>query len=415
MTTGSAASYRSEQERGRLGRPTAPLWVALGVGGWVGLAWLLRRMLDADAAGAGFDLELILQAGRDLSAGRSPYDPAMLQGIPPAAPTLFFSYPPHVAQLTSLFAGTPMVTALAVLWAAAALGVAVIAASLTSRIAPTTTRTTSVLVALAVAPFCLAFATGLLFGNVNVLFPLAYGLMLLAALGTSRADLVAGGIALALATVTKLHPGSMAVWFLVRGVRERRAGGASGSWLVLAVAIVVVLAVLGASIAAGGLDLWSEYARVVRTGASASIIDPRNAGPAAQIALIFGLGDAAARFIQVPVTLLAVAITVSAAWRLEDPIESVGWAAAASLATLPVTWYHYPAAFIPFAIAAALRARGTDAWSRTVLLITAGLVVAGAAIVWLPLQWVGIGLVLAAVRTSASGSPATPRPATAPA
>ena len=79
---------------------------------------------------------------------------------------------------------------------------------------------------------------------------------------------------------------------------------------------------------------------------------------------------------------------------------SLAWAAAASLAILPVTWYHYPSALLPFGLAALLRSRGT-AHARTTapLLIAAG-VIAAVAIAWLPLLWVAIGLVLAAVHVS---------------
>lgn len=383
-------------------RPLAPLWVSLGLGGWIGLGYLVTRMYTGDAQSAGFDLELILQAGRDLAAGRSPYDPAMLSGIAPAAPTLFFSYPPHVAQLTSLLAGVPMPVVLVALWLAAAAGVAAIAAILTARLRPDIQRWRVVLPAVAVAPFCLALATGLLFGNVNALFPLLYGLVLVAAVGTSVADRVTGGAALAVASVTKLHPGSLGLWFLVRGLRERRRGEPARSWTVVLTAALVGLAVLVVSLLAGGLPQWSEYLTVIRTGAQASIIDPRNAGPAAQIALVLGQGEPFARLMQVPVTLAALAVTAWAAWTREDPLESVGWAAAASLATLPVTWYHYPAAFIPFAIAAGLRAYGTPRWRETAALIVGGLVVSGAAIAWLPLEWVGIGLVIVAIRRSST-------------
>jgi hypothetical protein len=383
-------------------RPRAPIWIALGIGGWVGLAYLVTRMYSGDAQSAGFDLELILQAGRDLAAGRTPYDAEMLSGIPPAAPTLFFSYPPHVAQLTSLVAGVPMPFVLAALWLAAAAGVAAIAAILTTRLRPDIAPWRVVLPAVAVAPFCLALATGLLFGNINALFPLLYGLVLVAAVGTSTADRVTGGVALAIASVTKLHPGSLGLWFLVRGLRERRQGTSARSWVVVTTAALVGVGVLAVSLLAGGLPQWSEYLTVIRTGAQASIIDPRNAGPAAQIAAVLGQGEAVARLMQVPVTLTALAITAWAAWSRDDPLESVAWAAAASLATLPVTWYHYPAAFIPFAIAAGLRAYGTPRWRETVGLIVGGLLVSGAAIAWLPLEWIGIALVIVAIRRSAT-------------
>jgi hypothetical protein len=416
MTTGTTAEVGTTPTTAptrRRTRPVAPIWIALGIGGWLGLAWLVSRMYAADAKGAGFDLELILQAGRDLASGQSPYRPDMLAGAAPESTTLFFSYPPHVAQVTSLLSGLSMPVVLTLLWIAAAAGIAVIAILLRARLAPTLPLRSVVLPAVAISPFCLSLATGLLFGNVNVLFPLAYGLILLAAIGTTTADRAAGGVALAIASLTKLHPGSLGLWFLVRGFRERRAGQPPHSWGVIVVALLVALVILAISLLAGGVALWSEYASVIRAGSQAAIVDTRNAGPASQIAIALGQGDATARLIQIPVTLTALLITIWAAWTRDDPIESVAWAAAASLATLPVTWYHYPAAFIPFAIAAALRAHGTTAFGRTIALVFAGLILAGLAISWLPLEWVGIGCVIAAVRLSAPRT--TARPVTAPA
>jgi hypothetical protein len=88
--------------------------------------------------------------------------------------------------------------------------------------------------------------------------------------------------------------------------------------------------------------------------------------------------------------------------RLADPVESLAWAAAASLVVLPVTWYHYPSALIPFAIVAVLRAGslGPAAARRVRLTVGAAGTVAAAAIAVVPLLYVAIGLVLAAVRMS---------------
>jgi hypothetical protein len=286
------------------------------------------------------------------------------------------------------------------LWLAAASGVALMAYLLTDRMRPDIPPRQVVLPAVGIAPFCLALATGLLFGNINVMFPLLYGLMLLAAVSVRTTDKVGGGLALALASVTKLHPGSLGLWFLVRGLRERRTGEQARAWIVVATAIGIALGVLAVSFVAGGARLWTDYLSVVKTGAQASIIDPRNAGPAATLAALLGQGEPFARLLQVPVMLIALAITVWSAWTQNDALEAVAWGAAASLATLPVTWYHYPAAFIPFAIAAVLRAYGSERARETIALVLAGLLVSGASIVWIPLEWVGIVLVIVAIRRS---------------
>jgi hypothetical protein len=71
---------------------------------------------------------------------------------------------------------------------------------------------------------------------------------------------------------------------------------------------------------------------------------------------------------------------------------------------LPVTWYHYPTALIPFAIAAVVRAHGTAAAQRTTALIAAAAVVATLSIAWIPGVWLAVGLGLAGVVSSAGSS-----------
>ena len=91
---------------------------------------------------------------------------------------------------------------------------------------------------------------------------------------------------------------------------------------------------------------------VVRAGSSADLVDPRNAGPAAQLALLLGAGDGFARTAQIVVSLGVLAVTLLAARRGGDPVERLGWAAAASLATLPVDLVPLPVGDDP------VRARG---------------------------------------------------------
>ncbi len=64
--------------------------------------------------------------------------------------------------------------------------------------------------------------------------------------------------------------------------------------------------------------------------------------------------------------------------------------ASASLTTLPVTWYHYPAALIPVAIALAIGRPG----ARPRLLMA--WIVVDLAIAFLPLLWVAVALWLLA-------------------
>jgi hypothetical protein len=380
-------------------RRTAGIVALAGILGWIGLIWLAVRLYQTNPPTAGFDLELLLRAGRDVAAGRSPYDPAILAGTAPIAERLFYSYPPLVAQVMSLVAALPSPVAFVVWDAAAAAGLAGVCWVLARRLASDMPAWAVVASTIALVPLMFPFAIGLLFGNLDVFFPLLYGLMLLAMLPRpTDGDAVRGGVGSAVAGLAKLHPGSMGLWFLVR------AAGSAPARRVAVAAVVTAGVLLALSLAAGGVQPWIDYLAVVRAGSGADLVDPRNAGPAAQIALLVGAGgssaEALARTLQIPVTLVALAITAIVAWRASDPIESIAWAAASSLAVLPVTWYHYPSALIPFAVAAVLRSRGRVAAPRVLGLVAAAAVVAAIAITWLPLLYVAIGLVLAATRVS---------------
>jgi len=237
--------------------------------------------------------------------------------------------------------------------------------------------------------------------------------MLLAAVASERTTAIGAAAALAAASL-KLHPASIGVWFFSRAVREHDRGRQKAWVLVVVTAAAVVGLVVVVSIVLGGSKPWLGYMEVVRAGSGAAIVDPRNAGIAAQMAGLVGGGDELARPLHVVVGAAAVLVTGWAAWRRTDPVESFAWAAAASLATLPVTWYHYPSAMIPIAVAAMLRASGENV-RRVALLVTVAAVTAAVALVWLPLLWVAIGLIVAAARLSGARSSmasAAPVPAT---
>src|SRR3954467_8230833 len=86
---------------------TAGVVALVGILGWAGLIWLGVQLYATNPPTAAFDLELLLRAGRDVAAGRSPYDAAMLAGTAPVAERLFYSYPPVVAQAMALMAAIP--------------------------------------------------------------------------------------------------------------------------------------------------------------------------------------------------------------------------------------------------------------------------------------------------------------------
>ena len=373
-------------------RTTLTLVVVGGIA-WTSLTLIALQLSEGSAVG--FDLELLLQAGRDVAAGRSPYDPAMLAGAAPQSTSLFYSYPPPVAQLLAPFAAIPSAVMLVGWWAGAVAALVIVGEGLRRRLAPERSAARLALAALALAPLVLPFTVGLLFGNLDAWFPFLYGVMVLAVVQPARTTAFGGGIALALASL-KLHPASLGLWFLVRGMRGDRH-----ALRVAAIAVAAGILVIVASVLLGGVALWSEYALIVQAGSGADIVDPRNAGPAAVITTLIGGDEPSARAIHVGVGIAAVAVTILAAWRRRDPLESFGWAAAASLATLPVTWYHYPSALIPIALAALLRAP-IERRDRVRVLVLAAGVTAAVALPALPLLWVAVALVIAAAVCSSS-------------
>ena len=367
----------------------------VGTIGWIGVVAIGWQLASMSSAALGFDLGLLLQAGRDVAAGRSPYAVELVSGTAPTATELFYSYPPPVAQAMTIVAGVPSYVVLVAWGVLATAGLLAVAEALRRRLAPDRSRAVVLGICAAAAPLTLPFTVGLLFGNFDVFFPLLYGTMLLAVLNPSRRAQLGGGIALVLASL-KLHPASLGSWFLVRGFRDRAS---AGGLIVVATAIAVGAGILVVSVLLDRIGLWAQYAQVVRAGTGAVIVDPRNAGIAALAAGALGGGDAFARSLHLAVAVLAIAITVWAGWRRGDAVEGFAWAAAASLSTLPVTWYHYPSAMIPVAIAAGLRAdRASD--RRVRLAIVAAMIVAAVAIAVLPLLWMAIGLVILAARWS---------------
>ena len=177
----------------------------------------------------------------------------MLAGQSVGITTLFYSYPPLVAQAFAPFAAVPSSVMLATLLVVAPLTAAAIFVAV-ARLYTPVERRDAFLVALAFLPFWFPFMLGMLFGNIDLLFVALYGLVLVAVARPepSRGDGRCGRGGLALASVTKLHPAVLGVWLLARGVREVRRRRDPGrafvghprlprSWAMAAVAAVVVL------------------------------------------------------------------------------------------------------------------------------------------------------------------------------
>lgn len=367
------------------------LWALLAAVGWAGVAMIGSALQANDELG--FDLALVLDAGRRVAAGQSPYDPAVVAGTALEAQDLFYSYPPPLAQLAALVAGLPFLGVLVAFGALAVISFVAVATRVARRFDATVSGVGVVLPLVAVLPFLYPMTVALLFGNVDAWYPALYGLLLLAALPrASRGELVAGGAALAMAGVAKIHPASLGLWFLIRALREPTAR------TVVAVAAVVV-GLVGAISFLSSPEAWQDYLLVLRTVSGADLVLRNNIGPAAQLAGLLGLGESGARLLQVPVVAAALAATAVAAWRLRDPTVSLAIAAAASLVILPVTWYHYPVAMLPFAVGAAVRNR---AEVRAIAMMALAAVTAAVSIVLPVLVWLAVGLVLAAVISTRS-------------
>ena len=83
-------------------------------------------------------------------------------------------------------------------------------------------------------------------------------------------------------------------------------------------------------------------------------------------------------------------VTLIAALRVRDVLFGMAIVVTASLVTLPVTWYHYPVALMPVAAALAIAHAPSRKW------IAVAIVVADVAIVWLPLVWVAVAILVSA-------------------
>lgn len=408
-----AGVFGADPARGRFARLVC---LVVGVIGWVNLAILGRAMLSHNPPQAGFDLQLLLDAARRVAAGGSPYDPtAVANGL--QARDLFYSYPPPVAQILVPFSGLPTWLVLTGWCLGAIAGLGAIAALLSRSpigrpmVAMPALSLDAALLALAAAPYFFPFAVALLFGNVDAWFPLLCGGVMLTLVAGGRAPsrgaAALGGIGLAVAAAVKLHPGTLLVWLATRwsgAVRPRRPAA-----IAIAAAALTGLAILGLSLLAGGPRPWGEYLDYLRLGGDADLASRVNIGPASQLALLAG-DPGLARPLALAWAVVAIVATIVVARVARDPLESVAWAIVASLIVLPVTWYHYPVALLPVALAAWTRSRGMGRSRRVVAWLAASYVVADASIVLPVGLWLAVALLFVAVRLSSPEPSVEPAP-----
>jgi hypothetical protein len=394
--------------------------LVVAVMGWANLAVLGRAMLSKNPPEAGFDLQLLLDAGKRVAAGGSPYDPnAVANGL--QARDLFYSYPPVVAQILAPVSGLPTWLVLTGWCLGAAAGLVVMAALLARSpigrptSAPAALSLDAALLTLAAAPFFFPFAIALLFGNVDAWFPLLFGAVALTLASgraiPSRATSAAGGVALAIASFVKLHPATVLVWLAARRPPARRVWR-SGA-MAIGAAIAAGAAILAVSLVVGGAGPWREYLDYLRVGGGADLASRVNIGPASQLALLAG-NSSLARPLAVAFGVVAVVATVAIARLVRDPLESFGWAVVASLVVLPVTWYHYPVALIPVALAAWTRSRGTPRGRRVTSALVVTYLIGDAALLLPVALWLAAASLFVAVRWSRPRPDLEPLPESEP-
>ncbi|MGA2512451.1 MAG: glycosyltransferase family 87 protein [Candidatus Limnocylindrales bacterium] len=411
-----AGAFGTDPARRRMARLGCLLVATFG---WANLAILGQAMLAKNPPQAGFDLQLLLDAARRVAAGGSPYDPnAVTNGL--QARDLFYSYPPAVAQFLVPLSGLPSWLVLTGSCIGAVIGLAVVAFALARSpigrpaLARREFSLDVTLLALAVGPFFFPFAVALLFGNVDAWFPFLFGAVALTLASgravPSQATSMAGGAALAIASVVKLHPGTLAVWLAARW--SAASGSRRAFAAVVGAAIVSGVAILAASLLVGGLGPWRDYLGYLRMSGNADLTSAVNVGPASQLALLAGNPNLA-RPLAVVFALVAISVTVGAARFVRDQLESFGWAIVASLVVLPVTWYHYSVALIPVALAAWTRSRGTPRAHTVTLTLAAAFVVADAAIALPVALWLAVAALFVAVRWSRPQPLPEPAPAVA--
>ena len=269
--------------------------------------------------------------------------------------SLFYSYPPPVAQAASLVAGVSDGFVLVAAGIGAVAGFALVVREPRGgrHAAPAPgTLVDVVLPALALAPFIYPFAIALLFGNVDAWFPL-------------RLRRAAPGGRRGVAPLARRRRASPSAWR--RSPSCIRASCSAGSPCAACCAgsatadprvpgglaharrspSVTDLAIVGLSVVAGGLDPWRDYIGVLRAGTGADFVSNLNIGPASQLALL--LGDPSVAGTVAPVVALgAVLLTAAVAWRVRSAVSSLAVAAVLSLVLSPITWFHYPVALLPF-------------------------------------------------------------------
>jgi Glycosyltransferase family 87 len=290
----------------------------------------LIQVLSVEKARLAFDFKWYWVAAGQLLNGESIYSAQQLGG--PYAPQgqEGFLYPPPLAALVTPFylASPSDPLPAAAIWSLLAAVVAVasiLALARNLRLAerfPTLAGRRIVL--LLIAAFALPEVIDeLINGNVHLFL---LGLFTLAWLGISRGDArgeAVAGVAIGVATVIKIFPGLVLVWFIV-----------TGRWRGVGWAVVGALALSLLTLPMTGIQPWLDFPTVLRNMAAPT--DP-SASFAPTMWLAPVLGFALARVV---VTVLGVAIVAWSALR-QSARTSFAVAVLASVLITPALWSHY--------------------------------------------------------------------------
>jgi alpha-1,2-mannosyltransferase len=276
----------------------------------------------------GYDFSAYWQAGRRLLDGDSIYAPFQTAGTYSPQTQYLYIYPPFLAVVVAPFAAAfDDYRAANWIWALIGMVMLVSAVHLLARREKVAKGLDGVL--LVAAAFVFPPVVGeLIIGNVHLLIlGMLGGSWLAIRRGTSRDDVVAGAL-VGVATLIKVFPGLIVVWFLLTG-RLRVAAAALMTIALLAVATLPV----------SGIGPWLDYPTVLL-----------NLGPPIELADVLAptvwlsgiLPSSAARIL---VIVAGLVVVVWAARRRSDPV-SFGIAVAVSLLIAPALYPHYLAIMV---------------------------------------------------------------------
>lgn len=271
----------------------------------------------------GYDFAAYWLAGQNFLASQSIYAPHQLAGPYPPQAFMLYLYPPFLAAAIApyvSFVGNVVVGV--TLWQA---GTALLLAATIVAVAWAEgfRRPLQLLLLLGAAFALPPVAVEIVIGNVHiVLLSLLAVTWLGVRAGTRRGEIVAGS-AIAVATLIKIFPGVIVLWFIL----TRR-------WLAAAATGVATLLLIAAVLPFSGVGMWLDYLTVLANMA-APHTNTNALAPTVWLGDLMGFGPA-----RVIVTITGLAVLVWAAMRKPLPL-SFGAAVMVSLLIVPALFHHY--------------------------------------------------------------------------